>query len=92
MRVALHSAWCGWDLGRLSDAFENSFFRNALVCSNAGKNRIQRPDMQRCMCRDGNPVGRRLLGLQNDVAANLMNSRVLPLLVGGMMVTLLSPG
>jgi hypothetical protein len=45
--------------------------------SNCGKNRIECPNSQRVVRRNGDPVLRWLMGLQNDVAPDLMNLRIL---------------
>lgn len=63
-----------------SQILEYFFLRHALVRSNRGKDRIQRSDSQRRMRGDGDPVVRRIFGLQNNVAADLMNLGVLPML------------
>jgi hypothetical protein len=48
--------------------------------SDSGKDRIERPNSQRVVRRNGNTVGRWLRGLQNDVAPDLMNLCILPTL------------
>jgi hypothetical protein len=61
-----------------SEPFEGILFGNALVRGNGGKNRIQRSNSEGIMSRDGDPVRRRLLGLQDDVVANLVDTLVSP--------------
>ncbi len=50
--------------GLESDALENILFSHALVCSNCGKNRIQRSDAQGRMRRNSNSMRSWLLRLQ----------------------------
>ncbi len=66
--------------GTESNPFENVLFRDALVRGNGSENRIQRSNSEGIVSRDDDPVRRGLLGLQNYVAANLMDSLVSPAL------------
>src|SRR5208282_5074282 len=61
-----------------SNALEDLFFRHTLVRSNRRENRVQRPDPQRRVRRNSDPMRHRLLCLQNDVAPNLMDPLISP--------------
>jgi len=64
----------------LSSVLENFFLGNILVCGNGGEDRIQRSNSQWIVCGDRDAMKRGLLGLQNDMAANLMDLLVSPVL------------
>jgi hypothetical protein len=66
--------------GRPSNAFENLFFGHILVRGNGSKDRVQRPDSKWIVRRDRDAMRRRLLGFKNDMAANLMDLPVSPVL------------
>jgi hypothetical protein len=59
---------------------ENSLFGHVLVGRNIGKNPIQSPDSEGLVLWDSDAVGRRMLGLKNDVTANLMDFQIFPAL------------
>jgi hypothetical protein len=67
-------------VGTESDPCENILFRHALMQCDDRENRVQRPDAQRRVCGNSDPMRRWLLGLQNDVAPDLMNPLVSPML------------
>jgi len=61
-----------------SNVFEDSFLGDALVCGNTGENRVQRSNSERRVLWNRDAVRLRLLGLQDDVAANLMDFHIIP--------------
>jgi len=62
----------------LSGVLENGIFGNVLVRGNSGKDRVQSTDSEGRVRRNCNAVGRWLLGLNDDVTANLMDFLVFP--------------
>ena len=61
-----------------SNVFEDSFLGEDLVAGNAGENRVQRSNPERRMLWNRDAVEQGLLGLQDDVAANLMDFDIIP--------------
>jgi hypothetical protein len=62
------------------EVLEDGLLGDILVHSNGRKNPIERPDSEIRMRRNCNTMGSWLLGLQNDMATDLMNFLVSPAL------------
>jgi hypothetical protein len=80
MRVPQVSPAAAGDLGSLSYPFENILFRHALVRGNSREDRVQRPNSEGIVGRNSDSMRRRLSGLQNDMAPDLMHSLLSPVL------------
>ena len=57
---------------------ENVPFGDVFVGLDGREYRVKRPDPERIVCWNRNAIRRRRIGLQNNVAANLMDPSVAP--------------
>ena len=67
-------------MDRALNLYENGFSGNALMRGDGGNDRIQRSDAEWVVSGNGDAVVGWCFGLQNDVAADLMDALVLPAL------------